>query len=241
MPSDADIWHADAFAALGSRTQPLRMVVFDCDGVLIDSEPVASRLIAEELTAIGWLLGPHEVDALFLGNSLRQMVPVIERQIGRPLPQGWTVRLRLRMLDALAREATLVPGAREAIAAVAAFGLTWRIASNSSPEEMAAKFGRTGLTELAAGRVHSQRDVAAGKPAPDLYLAAAAAEGIPPAQCLAIEDSPPGVQAAVAAGMQVLALVPHGDPARLSRLGAIPIRSLSVLPGLLRIALRAAA
>ena len=238
---DAEKWHAHACAALVSRAAPLDMVVFDCDGVLVDSEPIASRIIAEELTAIGWPLGPHEVEVHFLGNSLRQMVPVIEQRIGRKLPPGWTEGLRLRMLAALTREATLVHGAVQAIAAVTAFGLKWRIASNSSHEEMAAKFGRTGLTELVAGRVHSHRDVGAGKPAPDLYLAAAAAEGIPPAHCLVIEDSPPGVQAAVSAGMQVLALVPRGDPARLHGLGALPIRCLSAVPDLLRAALRATA
>ena len=235
---DAEAWHAQAAIALASHPHPLHMVVFDCDGVLIDSEPIASRIMAEELAGIGWTLKPEDVDALFLGQSLRQMVPAIERRIDRPVPGGWIEHLRLRMLDALAREATLVPGAKDAIAAVTAFGLKWRIASNSSHEEMAAKFSRTGMTALVSGRVHSHRDVRAGKPAPDLYLAAPAAAGIPPARCLAIEDSPPGVQAAISAGMQVLALVPRGDPDRLATLGALPIRSLSVFPDLLRVALR---
>jgi HAD superfamily hydrolase (TIGR01509 family) len=237
----ATSWHAAARAALSARRLPLRVVVFDCDGVLIDSEPVAGRVIIEELAALGWVLSGHEAEDLFLGRSIRQMVPMIEARIGRPIPGGWTERLRRRMLNALAREAPLVPGAREAIDSVEALGLSWRIASNSSHEEMAAKFSRNGMTELVAGRVHSHRDVGAGKPAPDVYLAAAAAENVAPAHCLAIEDSPPGVQAAVAAGMQVLALVRRGDGARLSSLGALPIRSLAVVPDLLRAALRAAA
>jgi len=101
---------------------------------------------------------------------------------------------------------------------------------------MAAKFRRTGLTELVAGRLHSHRDVARGKPAPDLFLAAAAAEGIPPAACIVLEDSIPGVQGAVAAGMTVLGFDPHGDGARLAAEGALPVHDLAHVPDLLRLA-----
>jgi beta-phosphoglucomutase-like phosphatase (HAD superfamily) len=127
------------------------------------------------------------------------------------------------------------------VEAVIAFGLRWRIASNSSHIEMAAKFGRVGWGDLVAGRVHSAVDAislgGAGKPAPDIYLAAAAAEAVPPAHCLVIEDSVAGVTAARAAGMDCLGLSRHGDGAALRSAGATTFGSMHDLPELLRAAL----
>jgi HAD superfamily hydrolase (TIGR01509 family) len=140
------------------------------------------------------------------------------------------------------RDATLMPGAREALEAATSMALPWRVASNSSHIEMAAKFGRTGLSEIVAGRVHSAVDVievgGAGKPAPDLFLAAASAEAISPQHGLVIEDSVAGATAARAAGMDCLGLVRHGDDAALREVGAIPFRSMHDLPDLLRAALQ---
>jgi len=126
-------------------------------------------------------------------------------------------------------QSALIPGAREAVEDVVAAGLPYRVASNSSHDEMTVKFARTGLTALMAGRMHSARDVGVGKPAPDVFLAAALAEGVDPADCLVIEDSVLGVRAAVAAGMPVLGLDLHGDGAALAAAGATPIRSLAAL------------
>ena len=174
----------------------LRLVIFDCDGVLVDSEPVSNRIVAAELTALGWTMTPHEADRHFLGMTITDMVPVIERRIGRALAPDWQLTLTQHLVTALEDEVAPVAGALEALAAVSALGLPWRVASNSSHAEMAAKFARIGILPLVAGRVHSHSDVARGKPAPDLFLAAAAAEGVAPAECLVIEDSPPGVRAA---------------------------------------------
>jgi HAD superfamily hydrolase (TIGR01509 family) len=212
------------------------MAIFDCDGVLIDSESIASRVVAASLAETGWQLTSEEAQTRFLGLSIRQMVPMIELHLGAPLPDGWTDRLRLRMLAALSQEAVAIAGAAALLHATSALGLPWRIASNSSHEEMAAKFGRTGMTELVAGRLHSHRDVPRGKPAPDLFLAAAAAEGIPPEACIVLEDSIPGVQGAVAAGMTVLGFDPHGDGSRLAAEGALPVHALADVPDLLRLA-----
>jgi len=178
---------------------------------------------------------------MFLGMSLTNMVPIIERAIGRTLPAGWTRSLADRILAALSVDAPLIPGAREALQATTELGLPWRIASNSSPEEMAAKFAANRMTELVAGRTHSARDVAAGKPAPDLFLAAAASAGIAPEYCLVVEDSLPGVRAAIAAGMDCLAHAPHDDGAVLAALGAWPFHAMSEFPALLRSALRVGA
>jgi HAD superfamily hydrolase (TIGR01509 family) len=138
----------------------------------------------------------------------------------------------------MAAEAGPIPGARQALLATAALGLPYRIASNSSHEEMAAKFARAGLADLVDGRIHSAYDLIArgkrGKPDPDLFLEAAAAEAVPPAECLVIEDSLAGVQAAVAAGMQCLGFSPDSDGANLRAAGALPFTSMEALPALLR-------
>jgi HAD superfamily hydrolase (TIGR01509 family) len=187
------------------------LIVFDCDGVLVDSEPVASRVTARLLTALGWPMTDAEANARFLGMALPDMCPVIEARIGK-LPADFERQLSAALIAALSREALPIAGAAEVLRALAASGVPVRVASNSSRAEMAAKFAATGLASLVAGRLHSFEDVLAaggrGKPAPDLYLAAAAAEGVRPADCLVIEDSVPGVQAAVAAGMACLGFAP---------------------------------
>ena len=219
----------------------LRLVIFDCDGVLIDSEPVVNRVVAEELTRLGWPMTAEESCDRFLGLDLNAMMPLIEAAIGRVLPATWQVAMQARIVAALWDDAPMVPGAREALEATTALGLPWRVASNSSHEEMLAKFGRNGLLQAVAGRLHSFTDVARGKPAPDLFLAAVAAEGVLPVECLVVEDSVPGVTGAVAAGMACLGLVRHGDGAALAAAGATTFGSLFDLPALLRVALRGSA
>lgn len=219
------------------RTVPLRLVIFDCDGVLIDSEPVVNRVVAEELTRLGWSMTPEESCRRFLGLDLDAMVPLVATALGRPVPAGWKLAVQEQVVAALWAEAPLVPGAREALAAVTALGLPWRVASNSSHEEMQAKFGRNGLSDMVAGRLHSFTDVAHGKPAPDLFLAAAAAQQVRAAECLVVEDSVPGVTGALAAGMDCLGFARRGNEAVLTAAGAIPFRTLSDLPGLLQAAL----
>ncbi len=216
------------------RAIPLRLVIFDCDGVLIDSEPVVNQVVAEELTRLGWPMTPEEACARFLGLDLTAMVALIGSVLGRPLPMTWQSAMQARIVSALQVDAPMVPGAREALEAVTTLGLPWRVASNSSHQEMLAKFGRNGLCETVAGRLHSFTDVPRGKPAPDLFLAAAAAEGVLRGDCLVIEDSVPGVTGAVTAGMACLGLARHGDGATLAAAGATLIHSLFELPELLR-------
>ncbi len=217
----------------------LRLVIFDCDGVLIDSEPVVNRIVAAELTRLGWPMTTEESCGRFLGLDIEAMVPLIEVALRHRLPARWTDTMQARIVAALQNDAPMVAGAREALAAVTALGLPWRVASNSSHEEMAAKFGRNGLLPTVAGRLHSFTDVPSGKPAPDLFLAAAAAEGVRPAECLVIEDSVPGVRGAIAAGMDCLGYAPDGDGAALAGAGAVPFHSMFELPGLLHTAVLA--
>ena len=215
------------------RAAPLRLVIYDCDGVLVDSEPVANRIVAAELTALGWAMTAAESDRYFLGLTFADMQPIIEHRLGRPLTTDWKQSLMRKVIAAMAEGVDGIPGAIDALHATTALGLPWRVASNSSHEEMQVKFSRLGILDMVAGRVHSHRDVARGKPAPDLFLAAAAAQGIAPEHCLVIEDSVPGATAAAAAGMPCLGYAPHHDGSRLLAVGAVPFRSMFDLPSLL--------
>lgn len=222
---------------LSARTTPLRLVIFDCDGVLVDSEGISNRIIATELTTLGWPMTPQEAERNFLGMTLPDMTPIIEAQIGKSLPASWRQSIREMFLVRLADVAP-IDGAVEALNGVTALGLPWRVASNSSHEEMAVKFTSLGLSTRMAGRIHSHRDVGIGKPAPDLFLATAAAEGVSPAECVVIEDSTTGARAAAAAGMDCLGYAAHGDGAELRAVGAIPFRSMYDLAHLISLAPR---
>jgi HAD superfamily hydrolase (TIGR01509 family) len=217
---------------------PLALVIFDCDGVLIDSEALCDRVVSADLVRQGWPLSPADCHRLFLGLTFPDIQCTAETHLHRPLGSGWVAQIAARVTQVMAAEAEPIPGAREALEATAALGLPFRIASNSSRPEMAAKFARAGLSALVEGRIHSAYDLIArgkrGKPEPDLFLEAAAAEALPPQACAVIEDSLAGVQAAVAAGMTCLGYSPDNDGADLREAGATTFTSMFALPDLLR-------
>ncbi len=223
---------------MNARRTKLRLVIFDCDGVLVDSEPHSNRIVAASLTELGWAMTADEARTFFLGTSLNDMTVVIEERLGRPMPPDWRDRVIQTHLNAMAEELEAIPGAIAALDAITALGLPWRVASNSTHSEMKVKFATVGLTERVVGRVHSHVDVARGKPAPDLFLATAAAEGVSPADCVVIEDSVPGARAAAAAGMDCLGYAPDSDGAELREAGAIPFASMFDLPALIAAGLR---
>lgn len=199
------------------------LIIFDCDGVLIDSEGVASRVVAGNLSRLGWSMTAGEAQRLFLGMSILDMKPMIEARLGRGLPSGWSGGLAAELVAALT-DVKLIPGARGMLEQVNGLGIAWRVASNSSDEEMAVKFGATRLLDLTRGRTHAAASVVARggrpKPAPDVYLAAAASAEVAPGACLVVEDSTLGVRGAVAAGMVCYGFAPHGDGADLITAGA---------------------
>jgi HAD superfamily hydrolase (TIGR01509 family) len=210
---------------------PLRLVIFDCDGVLIDSEPVSQGLVRDEAARMGWLMTSAEIHDV-TGRTWSSLKPIFEAHTGHVLPQDWPKMMQDRVVAVMRNGVNAMPGAREVLEATAALGLPYRIASNSSHEEMAEKFGLTGLLPLVEGRMHSARDVAFGKPAPDLFLAAAAAGEVRPEECLVIEDSVPGMTAAKAAGMRVVAYAPMGLPPRFPVQPDLVVRSLLELPAI---------
>jgi beta-phosphoglucomutase-like phosphatase (HAD superfamily) len=228
-----------AFEAMRRRRRRLQLVIFDCDGVLIDSEALCDRVVAAELTALGWAMTAEESGQRFIGMSFYDMCPVIEKHLGRSMPDGWVNAVVAKVATVMADEVETVPGARTVLESTDDIGLAWRVASNSSHLEMQAKFGRTGLLPLVGGRLHSADDVIAqggrGKPAPDLFLAAAGR--VSPDACLVIEDSLHGVRAAAAAGMQCLGFSRHDAGEKLVSAGAVPFNDLMVLPALFRAAL----
>ncbi len=215
-------------------------VLFDCDGVLADSEGLVNGLVARDLTARGWPMTGAEAAERFLGMALPAMVPVIESRVG-PLPPDWgralSAHIAATMLDALEP----VPGAPGAVRAVAAAGIPVAVASNAGRAELAAKLDRLGLAAFFAGRVFSFEDVARPKPAPDIYLAAARSCGVAPGDCVVVEDSLLGVRAGVSAGCRVLGLARESDASVLAAAGAAPFPSMAALPGLLGLAEGAAA
>ncbi len=223
---------------LVARREPLGLVIFDCDGVLVDSEPVANRVVSEFVTAAGWAMTAAACEERFIGLNLEAMVPLIEAELGRALPGDWVMQLTERLVEVLEVESVPIWGAIGALRGVTGLGLPWRVASNSSHQEMRAKFGCIGIGDLVAGRVHSYTDVAHGKPAPDLFLAAAAAEGVGPAACVVIEDSATGARAAAAAGMLCLGYAPEGDGARLRSEGAYLFGNMGELPELIAVTIR---
>jgi len=166
------------------------------------------------------------------------MVPEIEAQIGRTIGTAWVGEVVVQVSKVFAEEVEPIQGALDALNGVTALGLPWRIGSNSSFAEMHAKFGRVGWTDIVAGRIHSGAAIVArggrGKPAPDVFLEAAAAERMPPDRCVVIEDSVPGVQAAMAAGMACLGFAPDGPNPRLVDAGARLFHRMADLPTILR-------
>ncbi len=187
-------------------------MIFDCDGVLVDSEPISARVGASVLADLGWDLSAEEVVRRFTGCTDEHWRAEVETQLGRPLEDGWETPYESWYEDAFAAELTAVPGVTEAIDDLT---VPFCVASNGSHAKIGANLGRVGLDHRFAGRVFSAQDVSRGKPAPDLFLHAAASMGVPPARCVVVEDSPTGLSAARAARMRSLAyssgLVPRKE------------------------------
>lgn len=208
-------------------------ILFDCDGVIADSEPVVNIVVAAELTARGWPLTPDEAGANFLGMALPDMVPLVEAKVG-PLPPDWSQDLKVRVAETMAREVTAVPGALEVLEAARAAGIPIAMASNSSRVELEAKLTRLGFQDFFEGRIFSFEDVPQAKPFPDIYLKAAEACGADPVHCAVIEDSAMGARAGVAAGCTVLGFAHVTNPEELLAAGARSVFSdMAQLPRLL--------
>ncbi|WP_160123735.1 HAD family hydrolase [Rhodovarius lipocyclicus] len=206
-------------------------VLFDCDGVLVDSEGLVNRILAEELTGRGWAMEGPEARERFLGMAWPDIRVAIETRTGG-LPAGWEGSFAHRVARTLATEALPIPGALEALHAVARH-LPVAVASNSSREELETKLAVLELGAVFGARVFSFQDVARPKPHPDIYLAAAQSCGAEPGQCVVIEDSVTGVRAGRAAGCRVLGFAHETPVEALAMAGAEVFTSMAALPRLL--------
>lgn len=214
---------------------PPAAVLFDCDGVLADSEHLINTILAEDLTSRGWRISPEQARETFLGMAVSDMLPVLEARVG-PLGPAWVAEMAARIGRRMQAELQPVPGALEAVAAVRAAGIPIACASNSGRVELRAKIAALGLSAAFEGRLFSYEDVARPKPHPDLYLAAAAACGAAPEACVVVEDSLLGVRAGIAAGCRVLGLARLTEASVLAAVGAETFADMAALPRLIGIA-----
>jgi HAD superfamily hydrolase (TIGR01509 family) len=214
-------------------------VLFDCDGVLVDSEPITNGVLRDMLEELGWKLSPAECMRIFIGKALKDEAAIIEAHTGQPLSEAWLVRFRERRNERLIREVKAVHGAVEAVATLHA-KLQGRIACASGADrpKVEMQLLKCGLMPYFEGRIFSGHDLPRSKPAPDVYLAAAESVGVSPARCLVVEDTITGVTAGIAAGATVFGYSPpeagHDAPQALREAGASLIFiDMRQLPGLI--------
>ena len=233
-------------------------VIFDCDGVLVDSEPITCHVLMTMLGELGVSMSLEQTLRTFVGRSLRDDPSIVERLTGAPLPGGWYDDFKRRRDDALARGTPRVAGIERVLAHLAEVRRPFAVASGADRAKMRITLGISGLlphfetpdatraaaaappvverrgTPLAGSRLFGADMVERAKPAPDVYLLAARALGLDPARCAVIEDTPTGTAAGIAAGSIVLGYCAHTDPRELLAAGAAAVfDDMRRLPALL--------
>ena len=194
-----------------------KLVIFDCDGVLVDSEPIINRTFAETLTEFGFPITYREVTQKFIGKSLKTCLEMIEEAYNKPLPENFMELCKEREIAPLQQELQPVLGIIEVLEQLT---LPKCVASNSSHRHIQLVLKLTGLLHKFDEKIYSCYDVPRPKPFPDVYLHAAEQMNTNPEDCVVIEDSVPGVQAGYAAGMTVFGYAQHSDPNALTDAGA---------------------
>lgn len=200
-------------------------VLFDCDGVLVDSEPITNGVLRGMLEESGWTLSSAECMRLFIGKAVKDQAALIEEKTGRPLTEEWLHEFRGRRNEGLVEGLLPIRGALEAVAQIHAL-YEGRIACASGADrfKVELQLEKCGLMTYFKDRIFSGHEMPRSKPAPDVYLAAAAALGVDPTRCAVVEDTVPGVTAGVAAGATVFGYSPaeagHDAPDALRAAGA---------------------
>ena len=213
-------------------SSPIRLVIFDCDGVLVDSERIAVRVDVVMLAELGWVMTEAEVVERFMGRTDEYMVSQIEAHLGRPLPANWEEPFQRLYREAFEAGLKPVPGILEVLDEIPT---PTCVASSGTHERIRYTLGLTGLYTRFVGRIFSAGDVAQGKPAPDLFLHAANRMGADPSECAVVEDSRYGIEAARAAGMRAFGYAGGLTPRhRLEGIGTVVFQDMRELPRLLR-------
>nr|WP_279343581.1 HAD family phosphatase [Variovorax terrae] len=210
-------------------------VLFDCDGVLVDSEPITNGVLRDMLAERGWMLTLEECMRFFVGKAVKDEAAVIAEKTGQPVTDDWLAHFRARRNEALERDLQAIRDIHDAVDAVHA-GHGGRIACASGADrfKVELQLRKVGLIQYFDGRIFSGHEQPRSKPAPDVYLAAAGALGADPRACAVVEDTVTGVTAGVAAGATVFAYAPLDDGAALREAGAVQVfASMQALPGLL--------
>ena len=205
-------------------------MIFDCDGVLVDTELISNTVLAGLLTQAGLPTTLEDCLRDYRGRSMKSVMELATRRHGAPLPDGIDDRYDAAVKERFLRELQPVAGI---VAALERISLPCCVASSGPHHKMAVTLRQTGLWERFEGRIFSATEVEHGKPAPDLFLHAARAMGFDPARTAVVEDSVPGGQAARAAGMRALAFARDADAGALAAAGGEPFHDMAQLPGLL--------
>ncbi|MFG3267416.1 MULTISPECIES: HAD family hydrolase [Streptomyces] len=193
------------------------LVVFDNDGVLVDSEPISNRLLAAYLTELGHPTSYEDSIRDYMGSAMHRIHDLVLERSGERLPADFDDVFHSRVFAAFERELRPVPGATGVLEKLAADGVPYCVASSGSHERIRVGHRATGLDRwFEDTQIFSAQDVGKGKPAPDLFLHAAERMGVAPERCVVVEDSPLGVRAAVAAGMDVYGFTAMTPPAKLA-------------------------
>jgi len=208
------------------------LVIFDNDGVLVDSEGHANQILSDLLNESGWAVNMTREESIaeFLGRSLPAIRQLIEARLGHALPGDFEARYHARLFAVFDAELTAVPGVESALERIR---VPTCVASSGTHERIRRALAATGLLPRFEGRIFSAEDVTRGKPAPDLFLHAARSLGVPPSRCAIVEDSPLGVEAANAAGMVAFGFARMTPPAVLSHARGGIFSSMAELPALL--------
>ncbi|WP_033419358.1 HAD family hydrolase [Pseudorhodobacter ferrugineus] len=212
-------------------TMTPRAILFDCDGVLVDSEAIAFDLLAEDLAAHGLHLTRAEMELRFLGGTIGGLFTTA-RGLGANLPDDWVDVFYARMYARLAQGTGLIDGVMDVLDALDRAGIVYGVGSNGSDQKMQITLGQhPAVMARLGGHLYSGQTLGCPKPEPGLWLHAARALGVDPADCVVIDDSPTGCIGAARAGMRCLGLAEHDDGARLAATGAEVIASLRDIPG----------
>ena len=210
------------------------LVIFDCDGVLVDSEPLANRVESELLSRLRRPVSEHEASALFKGKDVGGVVEAIERELGAKVAPDWVYEWAMATALRFVRELRAVPGVVDVLEGLARRGVAMCVASQSTPSRVALSLDQCRLGPYFGDRVYTASMVERPKPAPDLFLYAAGRHAADPSRCCVIEDSVIGVLAARAAQMNVCAYAADEDGERLAAAGGRVFHRMTELAELLK-------